>query len=252
MLFDAFGRFAFGQISQPFASTVNSPGVFTITGAPTSFNSSLAAAAGSSALTGVSATFSLPLAASVGPYAIVGVAVSFGGNEAASAGSYAVTGQAANFKEAWAATSAGVYTVSGNAAGLTAALLPLTGLYTVAGYAMTDRIVMPAASGAYVLAPGPAVLTRSGGDFDQVYGGIGHYREEIERARQLARITRKTPAPIVHEMKPRSQPTAPIAPQAPGIDLEAIAARRIAGQQAEQARISKRRRQEAEILLLTC
>lgn len=251
MLFDAFGRFAFGQISQPFASTVNSPGVFTITGASTSFKSSLVAAAGSSALTGVAATFSLPLAASVGPYAIVGVAVSFGGNEAASVGGYAVTGQAANFKEAWA-TSAGVYTVSGNAAGLTTALLPLTGMYTVTGYAMTDRIVLPAASGAYTLTPGPAVLTRSGGDFDQVYGGIGHYREAIERARQLARITRKTPAPIVHEMTPRLQPMAPIAPQAPAIDLQAIAALRVAGQQAEQARILKRRRQEAEILLLAC
>jgi hypothetical protein len=47
-------------------------------------------------------------------------------------------------------------------------------------------------------------------------------------------------------------PSAPVAPAEPAIDLQALAARRSAQQQAqaEQARIVKRRAQDIEILLL--
>lgn len=92
------------------------------------------------------------------------------------------------------------------------------------------------------------------GVFDRGYLGIGHYLEELARTRQLDRITRKTPAPIIKTSKPQFKPVGgpPVAPPAPVIDLQAIQNERMAAQQqaSTQAAIIKRRRQEAEILLL--
>lgn len=91
-------------------------------------------------------------------------------------------------------------------------------------------------------------------DVAGLYGGIGHFLVEIERAKQLAKITRKTPAPIDRTSKPQFAPVGrpPIAPSAPVINLQAIQNERMAAQQqaAAQAATIKRRRQEAEILLL--
>jgi type IV secretory pathway VirB10-like protein len=106
---------------------------------------------------------------------------------------------------------------------------------------------MPSAGSSYAVTPGRLnTLDRTGADFDLVYGGVGHYLEEIEQARQLAKITRKTPAPIVQPPKPRLHPSAgaPVAPQPPAVDPGAIAAQRMARlqAQAEQARILRRRR----------
>lgn len=116
--------------------------------------------------------------------------------------------------------------------------------------------VLNAGSGSYTITGLPAPLVRTGGDYDQVYGGIGHYLEEIERLKSLARITRKTPAPVVQPPAPRLPPVAaqlapPVAPQAPPIDLQAVADQRMAeAQKAEQAKILHRRRQTIELLLL--
>jgi hypothetical protein len=96
---------------------------------------------------------------------------------------------------------------------------------------------------------------RTGDDFDLVYGGIGHYLVELEEKRRLAAITRKAPVPIDRTTPPGFRPMA--APQpAPSptaaIDLAAAFAGRAAERQAQQAAIARRRRQEAEILLLAC
>lgn len=88
---------------------------------------------------------------------------------------------------------------------------------------------------------------------DQFYGGVGHFLEEMEAARRAARITRKTPAPIVRTTKPVFRPVAspPIAAPAPVIDLQAIQNQRAdAAAAAAQAATIKRRRQEEELLLL--
>ena len=109
----------------------------------------------------------------------------------------------------------------------------------------------PSAAARFAVTSGANTLSRSGADFDLVYGGIGHYLEAIERARELARITRKTPAPIVQPPLPPPL-SAPAASRPTAIDLQAVAAQQAAEQQAqaERARIARRRRQEAEILLL--
>ena len=85
------------------------------------------------------------------------------------------------------------------------------------------------------------------------YGGIGHYLEAIEQARQLAKITRNTPSPIDRTSRPQFAPVGR-PPIAPVVDLQAIQNQRTAAQLAASARAAtiKRGRQEAEILLLAC
>jgi hypothetical protein len=183
--------------------------------------------------------FADQLAAAPGVYSIAGQAAGGPSALAAAAGSHSITGGAAIFREAFSALAGG-YVVSG-----TAALFPA---------------FMRGDGGAYIITFGEVSLRRSGGEYDQVYGGIGHYLEAIERARQLAKITRKTPAPIVHDIGPRLQPPAPVAPPLPPVnvpaaeaqafEVQALAAQRLAEQQARQAALLKRRRQTAELLLL--
>ncbi|MBR7559768.1 hypothetical protein KC218_24785, partial [Mycobacterium tuberculosis] len=80
------------------------------------------------------------------------------------------------------------------------------GAFTLTGYGFTVAITMPAAGASYALAFGNNVLVRTGADFDLVYGGVGHYLEELEEQRRLAEITRKTPAPVVRPMQPAFRP----------------------------------------------
>jgi hypothetical protein len=111
--------------------------------------------------------------------------------------------------------------------------------------------VIVAAAGAYALAPRLVLLSRSGGDFDQVYGGIGHYLVELEQRRQLAAITRRTPQPIDRTTQPAFRPViAPALPDARAIDLQVLEARAARERQAAEAARVMRRRQEVEILLL--
>jgi hypothetical protein len=157
-----------------------------------------------------------------------------------------LSGVAALFQTAQLST-AGAYSLTGKAAPLGSFLAGVSGSYILTGYAANEPMVGTAAGGAYAIAPVPTPLIRTGADFDLVYGGVGHYLEEIERLRQLAKITRKTPAPIVRPSRPLQNPTA--APSQ-AIQLAAIAPQRATDQQTQQARILKRRRQEAELLLL--
>jgi hypothetical protein len=84
------------------------------------------------------------------------------------------------------------------------------------------------------------------------YGGIGHFLEEMQRARDLAKITRQTPAPIDRTTPPQFAPigSPPAAPIAPAIDLAAIQQQRMAAQQAAAAARAKRQRSDAEAILL--
>jgi hypothetical protein len=252
--FDAIGRLALGQGADQTATIsvlVADGGAYAITGVAAAFGSNEAAAAGSFAVTGIAVTLADKLLAAAGSYSFTGNAVTFGTGEPAVAGSYALGGKAVTFAGAEPA-AAGAYVLAGKTAVFAGALPPVSGSYSVTGYGAIDLIVMPVGAGSYGLTPGPYVLTRTGGDFDQVYGGIGHYLEQLEQAKQLAKITRKIPAPIVHAIAPRLRPVPapPAVPAQPAGSLEAIAPQRLAAGQAERLRISQRRRQEAEILLL--
>jgi hypothetical protein len=122
---------------------------------------------------------------------------------------------------------------------------PASGAYAITGGSALLPGIMRADGGAYVITLGQYTLARSGGEFDLVYGGIGHYLEEIERAKQLRKITRKTPAPVVHEKWPRLPP--PPQPLAQTLQALAYPHRRIARSQEtdaaqRQVALIKRRR----------
>ena len=284
MLFDALGRFALGQarLASSTVVLVASSGAFAITGSAIALKTSQPSNAGASALAGALVTFQVSEAAAPAGYSLSGVAASFKSSEAAATGSYAVTGGAASFIEGEVA-QAGSYAISVQTPRpLVVGLTPAVGSYGVVGaiesfvqtaagldalghlaigqmsnaapiFGVSVAFNMPAAGSALAITSGANTLDRTGADFDLVYGGIGHYLEEMERQRQLARITRKTPAPIVQPPgPPLPSAGAPVAPRPPAVDPEAIAALRMAQlkAQAEQARILRRRRQQAEILLL--
>lgn len=211
MFFDAFGRLAFGQDTQ-----------------------------------GAAVSYTLPAVA--GAYPIAGTAVAFGGAEVVPAGIYLLTGVRAAF-DAVQSASAGAYVLTGRTIGETVAIAAAAGAYASAGYGVTEAVTMPGDGGVHAWTLTPTPLIRTGDDFDQVYGGVGHYLEELERQRQLARITRKTPQPIQTKAWPALPPIMAQPPQpAPAIDPQAIVAQRQAEQ--KRAHAAARRRQALEMLLL--
>lgn len=84
-------------------------------------------------------------------------------------------------------------------------------------------------------------------DAAETYGGVGHYLEEMQRQKALQRITRRAPPPVR-----QASPPLPAPRMQPAIDLRAIAWQRARDDmQRQRAATERRRRQEAEILLLT-
>lgn len=268
--FDAIGRAAFGQITRAGPSDVSllaSRGSYTIVGDAAVFNGTLTLGSATYSITGNAVGLKSVMPATAGTYAVSGGISLLPGRVAAASGGYVLAGQLAGFK--WnfpALTSA--YVLTGAVVPLRDYLAASGGAYNRSFGGARSGLVVPFSGGAYILTPGSYVLTRTGGDHDQVYGGIGHYLEELERLRQLARITRPAPRPVMHEMRPQLRPLAPVplspapgpmaamaTPVGQAIHLQAVhlqdAARRLADDIAQQqAAVARRRRQEAEILLL--
>ncbi|UGA46658.1 hypothetical protein HU230_0011700 [Bradyrhizobium quebecense] len=213
--FDAVGRLALGQVRQ--ASPVNI---------------SLPAATGSFALVGVAATFKLSEAVTVGGYVLAGVAAGGKITETAAPGAFALSLKAATFGTSFGAAP-GAFTLTGNAA--------------------NEPVVEDADPGAFTWTGNDAPLIRTGFDYDVQQGGIGHYLEEMERARQLQRITRNPGVPIDRRSRPRFQPIGRplVAPPAPAVDMRAVERERMAAQMTAAAAQKKRRDEEA-LLLLAC
>ncbi|WP_342711512.1 hypothetical protein AAFG13_06630 [Bradyrhizobium sp. B124] len=213
--FDAIGRLALGQVKQ--------------TGP---VNISLPAATGSFALAGVAVTFKLLEVATAGGYVLAGVAAGGKITETASSGAFALSLKAAPFNRKISAAP---------------------GAFTLTGYAANEPVVEDADPGAFVWTGNDAPLIRTGFDYEVQQGGIGHYLEEMERARQLARITRNPGVPIDRRSRPRFQPIGRplVAPPAPAVDMRAVERERMAAQMAAAAAQKKRRDEEA-LLLLAC
>ncbi|WP_029082896.1 hypothetical protein [Bradyrhizobium sp. th.b2] len=213
--FDAIGRLALGQVRQ------NGP-----------VNISLPAAPGSFALAGVAITFKAVEAVTVGGYVLAGVSAPGAIVEA---------------------TAAGAFTLSLKSAVLNPALNAAPGAFTLTGRPANEPVVEDADPGAFVLTGNDAPLVRTGYDYEVQQGGIGHFLEEMERARQLQRITRNPGAPIDRRSRPRFQSIGRplVAPPAPGPDMQAIERQRMAAQMAASAAQKKRRDEEA-LLLLAC
>lgn len=251
MFFDAFGRLAFGQDTQAAAVSYALPavaGVYPIAGTAVAFGGAEVAPAGIYRLGGARAAFGAAEPASAGAYALTGRTIGETVSLAPAPGSHWLSGVATTvaFKEI---AGADAYALTGTTIGETVAIAAAAGAYASAGFGVTVAVTMPGDGGVHAWTLTPTPLIRTGDDFDQVYGGVGHYLEELEEKRRLARITRKTPAPIQTKAWPALPPIIAQPPRpAPAIDPQAIAAQ----WQAEQKQVdaAARRRQALEILLL--
>lgn len=87
--------------------------------------------------------------------------------------------------------------------------------------------------------------------YTQFYGGIGHLLMEMQRAKQLAAITRTIPPPVDRRTAPTFRPVArpQAAPIAPAVDMAAIQKQHMEAA-AAAAKVAKKRREEEAILLL--
>lgn len=191
---------------------------------------SLAAASGSFALSGVSTSFKLSEAASAATFALTGKPAPIGLGLSTVTGSYSVTGSAVSFK------------VSESIA---------AGSFVITGGAANDTILVPEPAGSFVIVGHDAQLSRTGFDYEFQQGGIGHLLMEMERAKQLAAITRTIPPPVDRRTAPtfRPAPRPLAAPIAPAVDVTAIQKQRMEAA-AAAAKLAKKRREEEAILLL--
>jgi hypothetical protein len=94
------------------------------------------------------------------------------------------------------AVSSASFAVTANAASLRIIASPAPAAFIVTTYPTTEfenEVVAPAS---LVLRFNDVPLVRTGFDYDVQQGGVGHYKLDLERARQLARMARKVPPPI--------------------------------------------------------
>lgn len=211
--FNAIGRLALGQVQQAGQITTV-----------------MIASGGSLTITPKAATFAIFEAAGSYTLSISPVVASTEIFEVAGTGSLSLLPGSASF-EIYAAVAPGSLTANGQGA--------------------TFELWMPVSGGALVLTPISAPLWRTGFDYDVQQGGVGHYLLEMERAKQLARITRTIPPPVDRRTAPTFRPLAspPVAPIAPAVDMAAIQQQRM-GEAAAKAKAAKKRRDEEAILLL--
>jgi hypothetical protein len=215
--------------------TVDAAGAFTRTGNAAVFKVIEPAVSGAFALSGVSATFPLTWPIAGASFTLTGYAAADTTTEPAAGTSYTITGKPAAFPITFSAAR-GAFTLTGkaavfpitwpvvgtsyaagfNPAGLSITLEASPGSFALTGYRANEPLYEDADGATFVFTGSDATLLRYGADFPLVYGGVGHYLEEIERQRQLSRITRTIPPPIDRRTVPQFAPlqASPIAPPA--------------------------------------
>lgn len=210
--FDAVGRLALGQVNGS-GSTAN-----------------FSVSAGAFTLTAFPVTFTVKEAVAAGSIALAGVSASFTVSEPAASGAFALAGNPFTVKIA-EQIAAGAFTLNGQPA--------------------NEIILETEGPAAFIVTGNDAALSRTGFDYDFQQGGIGHLLMEIQRAKQLAVITRTIPPPVDRRTMPtfRTAPRPQAAPIAPAIDIAAIQKQRM-DEAAAAAKVAKRRREEEAILLL--
>jgi hypothetical protein len=144
--------------------------------------------------------------------------------------------------------------------------------FAVTGNSVSARFLMPLAPAAFVVTANPTTefeteviapasfavtfnnvpLVWTGAGIDTSYsGGVGHYKLDLERARQLAKITRKVPPPVDLRTAPtfKAVGSPPIAPAIPAPMMQPIPNQGMA-EAAAKAKVIKQRRDIEAILLL--
>lgn len=210
--FDAVGRFALGQIR----------------GATTT--AYLSTSAGAFTLTAFPVSFTITEATAPAALAIAGVATSFTISEPVAPTAFAFSGKALAFQ------------ISENAS---------PGAFTLNGQPINEIILEAEGPASFAVTGNDAQLSRTGFDYEFQQGGIGHLLMEMERAKQLAAITRTIPPPVDRRTVPAFRPVArpQAAPIAPAVDVAAIQKQRMEAA-AVASKAAKKRREEEAILLL--
>jgi len=192
------------------------------------------------------------MSADAGAFTFSGVAATFKTTETAAAGAFSFSGKAATFTIGEAAAP-GSFTLSLKTVTFGRTLVAAAGSYTFAGIDPDEALSEDADPGQFVFTGHDAPLIRTGYDYAPGYQGIGHYLEEMARARRLAAITKKVPGvPIDRRTSPQWETlrASPVAPIAPAIDVAAVQAERMAAAAAASEAATKRRRRDEEALLL--
>ncbi|WP_316219391.1 hypothetical protein [Bradyrhizobium sp. SZCCHNR2026] len=244
--FDALGRQALGELpnGQQAAVLAGAAGSFGFTGQVAGFSIAEDAMPGSIALSGVTATFRVAWPETVAAFASAGAAASFKVSEATVTGSVAFGVVPVATSQTWPVPGSSLV-VSYRPASLVPAINASPSAFMAAGFAANDTVIEAAAGAMVVLSPSPTELVRTGDDYEFKLGGVGHFRLELERAKQLARITRKLPPPIDLRTAPKFEPvrrshiTSPI----PDVDLSSFQVQRTT----EQMRAAQAARNQSEL-----
>ncbi|WP_338633077.1 hypothetical protein [Afipia carboxidovorans] len=207
----------------------------------------MASAAGSYNLVGAAITFGGSFKAQPGSYGLNGHAVALPASLSADRGQYSITGNEAALRTLQPASS-GAYSITGAAAALRSRFDAETGSYSVTGTGTLAPVVMIADAGRYVLTLGDFKLIRTGDDTEQVYGGVGHYLEELRRLERLNAITRRRPPALFREARPAIRRSIAPGRQAPG--PSALPTPAIHELALKRAALLKKQRDEEAILLL--
>lgn len=195
------------------------------------------------------------LAASAGAFTLTAFPISFKITEAVSAGSVALAGSVSSFTVS-EAVSPGAFTLAGKALSYTITEQPAAGAFTLNGQPVNEIIMEAEGPASFTVTGSDARLSRTGFDYEFQQGGIGHLLMEMERAKQLAAITRTIPPPVDRRTAPTFKPAARPAAGSPWAIPTEIATPQAAMQQkraeaaAAASRASKKRREEEAILLL--
>jgi hypothetical protein len=192
------------------------------------------------------------LSADAGAFSIAGVAATFTIKEAPAAGAFSIGAIAGSFTVKTALEGAGAFAWAGKAASFTVKESAVAGAFTINGQPANEIILEADAAGAFVISTFPAVLDRSGYDFEPALGGVGHFLLEAAEARRLAAITKRNIPPAIDtrttpQFGPLARPQS--APLAPVVDIAAIAAQRATAEM-QAAQAAKKRRRDVEAILL--
>ncbi|MGJ4997299.1 hypothetical protein ACQR0Z_22945 [Bradyrhizobium sp. HKCCYLS3077] len=195
--FDALARLALGDLPHAQQAVVLTAGLgsLVVSGNAAGFSIAEAAAASSTALSGVTATFRVAWPESVTAFAFTGLAASFTISEAAVTGAVALGGGPVATSQTSLAAGASV-AITFEPAPLVPAIIASLGAFQATAIAANDTVLEAAAGAVIVLSPSPTDLFRTGDDYEFKLGGVGHFRLELEQAKQLAKISRRAPPPV--------------------------------------------------------
>ncbi|WP_426418209.1 hypothetical protein [Bradyrhizobium genosp. A] len=161
-----------------------------------------------------------------------------------------LAGSASSFTVSEAA-GPGAFAWAGSAVAFAPTVNAVAASFTLNGNPVNEIILEAEGPATFTVTGNDAQLSRTGFDYEFQQGGIGHLLMEMERAKQLAAITRTIPPPVDRRTMPTFRPIARphAAPIAPAIDVEAIQKQRMEAA-AAAAKVAKKRREEEAILLL--